>query len=606
MTKFKFPIKTLLFLTALFLCNSGARAQVFYNNGATVFMDYGSIVQANGGAENSNSGQLTNHGDFHISSNGAPGNLTLSNSAVTQGNGKYFVELDFINNASFTQDNSEVIMNSTSANQQITGTQSTVFHKLSLPSAGTPGLPVCSLTLNASADSLVSLTDRELSTGVNTFFVLSPDPSIVTNTTIPNSEGFVSSLAPGTLSRQTNTTSSYVFPVGSSVVLKRYRPVDITPNAAAASEYTVRFVNHDPDLDSYLRTTNDGIPCVVNDTFYHAILRPNGATPADIKLYYIASTDGNWTNMSHWRTTNTMWNDMSTANSGTSGLFSTLVRPSWLFANPGDPYVMTVIKPGTPTITCPGNVCSNNPLTTFSANSSTTGVNYNWTAPGGSTILNGQGTGAVNVNWNSPGQFIYVNASLTVNGTTCTSLFSDSCSVALTAAPNTNLTASANPLNELDYSFVDGTTPSATSWNWIFGDGSTSTQQNPGHLYGSPGVYTVYLSSSVNGCTDIDSMQVTVDYNETIVIPNVFTPDGDGINDELFITYKGIKEFNLLIYNRWGQKMYTAEGPNFHWDGKDPSGQYVTDGTYFYIITAKSYADKDYDLRGSLYVFKKK
>lgn len=605
MTKPYLPLKTTLFASAFFGICQLAGAQVLYNNGATVYMDYGAIVQANGGAENSNAGQLTNHGDFYITSNGAPGNLTLSNAAVTQGNGRYFVEQDFINNASFTQNNSEVLMNSTSANQQITGSQTTVFHKLSLPSAGTPGLPVCSLTLNASADSLVKLTDRELATGTNTFYVLSPDPTIVTNTTTPGSEGFVSSLAPGTLSRQTNTTSAYVFPVGSSVVQKRYRPVGITPNAAAANEYTVRFINHNPDLDAYLRSVNDGVQCVANDTFYHAILRPTGTTSADITLNYIASTDGSWTNMSQWRTTNNMWNDMSTTSSGTSGLFSTLVRPSWQFANPGDPYVMTILKPATPTISCPANVCSNNPLANFSASSTTTGVTYNWTAPGGSTIVTGQGTNAVNVNWNSPGQFIYVAATINVNGQSCSSLFRDSCTVTLTPAPNATFTQSANPLNELDLSFVDGTTPSATAWNWSFGDGSTSTVQNPEHMYSDPGTYTVYLAASNNGCTDIDSVQIVVDYNETISIPNVFSPNGDGVNDELFITYKGIKDFNILIYNRWGQKIFSTDGPNFHWDGKDPSGQYVTDGTYFYIITAKSYANKDYDLRGAVYVFRK-
>src|ERR1700741_1098460 len=138
MTKFYFPLKTVLIATAVFASVQLTNAQVFYNNGATVFMNTGSIVQANGGAENSNTGQLTNHGDFHITSNGGTGSLTLSNAAVTQGNGRYFVEQDFINNASFTQNNSEVIMNSTSANQLITGSQATTFHKLSLPSAATP------------------------------------------------------------------------------------------------------------------------------------------------------------------------------------------------------------------------------------------------------------------------------------------------------------------------------------------------------------------------------------------------------------------------------------------------------------------------------------
>ena len=600
-------------LAGLWLLSSPLYSQIFYNNGATVFISNGGLVQANGGAENANSGQLTNHGDYHINNLGTPnsGSLTLSSASTAQGNGKYYIEQDFINKATFTANNSEVLMNSTVSNQQITGSQVTTFHKLTLVSQNNNTvLPKVLMTINANVDSLLTLNDRELGTDVNTMFILNPDPNAVTNytaVTTPGTEGFVSSLAPGTLSRVSNATSAYLYPVGSSTNnLKRYRPVKITPTANAGSTYTARFVNHDADVDNYLRSTNDGVFCFANDTFYHAINRSAGTDPADVSIHYLASADGSWANMAQWRTTNNKWNDMNTVNAGpNAGVYSSLVRPAWAFANPGEPYVLTNLNPTRPTISCPTSVCNNNPAATFTASSSASNATYNWATPAGSTLVSGQGTGTANVNWNSPGQYIHVSSQIILYGHTCVSQFSDSCTVTVVAAPVANFSAAADPGNNFNYSFTDLTAPAASSWSWNFGDGYTSATQNPSHLYTIPGTHQVVLTASANGCTDMDTLTILVDYKDILVIPNVFTPDGDGINDELFVTHNGLKDFSITVYNRWGQKMYSSTGSNFHWDGKDTQGQYVSDGTYYYLVKATSLADKIYDVKGYLYVFRK-
>jgi len=600
----------LILVAGLITLTTSGFSQIFFNNGAVVQINTGAIVQVNGGAENANSGQMVNNGDMFITNLTIPaslsGDLTLSSLSTASGDGKYYVENNFVNNATFNQGLSEVVMNSKAANQLITGSVVTTFHDLTLPSNASPGNPVVTMTLDANVDDILSLTDRELATNVNIMSVTNPAVAAVTNTTTFGSEGFVSSLAPGTLSRVTNSTSTYVYPVGSSLVTKRYRPIEITPSAPVATTYVVRMANNDANVDGFNRATNDGVMCQANPLFFHAINRTNGATPADIKMYYVNSTDGTWSNMSHWRTTNSMWNDMAIITPAVAGGFSTLVRSGWLFANPGDPYIMTVMSPAQPSIVCPAAICSNEPNTTFSANSiDPTTTTYTWTAPSGSTITSGQNTSTVNVNWASTaGQYILVYA---MNSQGCRSSLADSCTVNVNTAPTAAFSSNVNTNNALNYSFSDLSIPTPPSQAWTFGDGGTGIGVNQNYTYTTPGSYNVILIiTDANGCRDTVSTSIVVDYEEGLLIPNVFTPNGDGINDEFFVTHKGFKDFALTIFNRWGQKLYTTEAASFRWDGRDPSGERVTDGTYFYVLTGTSLGGKEYDVHGSFYVFLKK
>jgi gliding motility-associated-like protein len=145
------------------------------------------------------------------------------------------------------------------------------------------------------------------------------------------------------------------------------------------------------------------------------------------------------------------------------------------------------------------------------------------------------------------------------------------------------------------YVFSD-LTAGGTSWAWDFGDGGTSTQQNPTHSFPTSGTYTVVVTvTNANGCTDTDTLIVIV--NEDFLLPNVFTPNGDGINDEFFITTSGLSEYKLEIYDRWGVKLFESAEPNVHWDGHTTSGAMCTDGTYYFILLAKS-PTQDYSTTG--------
>ncbi|MCX7955369.1 MAG: gliding motility-associated C-terminal domain-containing protein, partial [Bacteroidales bacterium] len=90
-------------------------------------------------------------------------------------------------------------------------------------------------------------------------------------------------------------------------------------------------------------------------------------------------------------------------------------------------------------------------------------------------------------------------------------------------------------------------------------------------------------------------------------VPNVFTPNGDGINDEFIRHGKSIEEFECRIYNRWGRKVYEWNDITKGWNGKiDGNKGEASPGVYYYIIKAKDKKGKNYDLNGYFYLLKEK
>ena len=71
-------------------------------------------------------------------------------------------------------------------------------------------------------------------------------------------------------------------------------------------------------------------------------------------------------------------------------------------------------------------------------------------------------------------------------------------------------------------------------------------------------------------------------------IPNVFTPNGDQVNDLFFLKTSNLEQISLLIYDRWGNKVVemTSDSGNVAWDGKNQESKDLSEGTYFYVIKA--------------------
>ncbi len=127
----------------------------------------------------------------------------------------------------------------------------------------------------------------------------------------------------------------------------------------------------------------------------------------------------------------------------------------------------------------------------------------------------------------------------------------------------------------------------ATSWAWDFGDGMTSALANPTHTYEATGTYIVTLSiTTAEGCIAQVIHGPYVILSPELFIPNVFSPNGDGINDVFFANYTGDQSFNLQVYDRWGVIQYTSRNKTKGWEGKNAKNIDVTEGVYYYKLTA--------------------
>ncbi|HLG02475.1 MAG TPA: nidogen-like domain-containing protein [Bacteroidia bacterium] len=141
-------------------------------------------------------------------------------------------------------------------------------------------------------------------------------------------------------------------------------------------------------------------------------------------------------------------------------------------------------------------------------------------------------------------------------------------------------------------------TPGSTSWFWDFGDGSTSTLQNPTHAYATDSLYTVSLTVLVgNGCsatlTQVYLVESEILWPE-VTAPNVVTPGSDGKNDFLeFVNLTAYNDCQLKIYDRWGALVYETGNYRNDWQPN------VVDGVYYYLLKVPG---KEEQLRGFFHV----
>ena len=212
----------------------------------------------------------------------------------------------------------------------------------------------------------------------------------------------------------------------------------------------------------------------------------------------------------------------------------------------------------------------------------TPGYTYNWTPGGlGTDTLDNIGTG------------MYTVLVTDVNG--CTAIDS----IFVSETPNFTVDFSLSPssgIAPLNVSFTNNSTNCVTYY-WDFGNGDTSTVQHPSSLtYTTDSTYTVTLiACNAGGCCDTVTHTIIVETNSICSFANVFTPNGDGMNDVFEVDCERIVEFNIVIFNRWGNKMFESNDINNSWDGEN-----APDGTYFYIIKAIGLDDIVWDKQGSV------
>ena len=136
--------------------------------------------------------------------------------------------------------------------------------------------------------------------------------------------------------------------------------------------------------------------------------------------------------------------------------------------------------------------------------------------------------------------------------------------------------------------FTDQSTGGTVEWFWAFGDNGTSTSPNPVWVYQDTGTYTVMqiVSGPGGACPDTAYSDVVISAELLMWIPNTFSPNGNGTNDEfipVFSEISYIKDFEMLVFDRWGNLIYKTVDPNTGWDGTCKNNKVEID-TYVYKV----------------------
>ncbi|MBS1651394.1 MAG: gliding motility-associated C-terminal domain-containing protein [Bacteroidetes bacterium] len=223
--------------------------------------------------------------------------------------------------------------------------------------------------------------------------------------------------------------------------------------------------------------------------------------------------------------------------------------------------------------------------TTLNASSSSTNALYNWNGP---NIISGANSQNPVVGTSGIYTLVVTDAASGCSSTQTISVVNSSIVAQYTA----DVTSGQSPLN---VTFTN-TSIGATTYSWSFGNGAGSSQTDPSTVYNAPGNYTVVLLASNGACAASQTLEIVVK-PALGIIPQIFTPNGDGHNDTF--TIMGLLESypnaSLQVFNRWGNMVYSSKPYQNNWNGTSNVNDAVgsgklPSGTYFYILLLN---DKD-------------
>ena len=347
------------------------------------------------------------------------------------------------------------------------------------------------------------------------------------------------------------------------------------PATAGAGSYVIKYVISGACADS---STTTIVVNAVPNTAINAVgnLCTNGSP-----INLTAATNGG------------VWSGIGITNSST-GVFDPTVSGAGTFTIK---YVIGGSCPDSSTVTITVN---QTPVVTFSA-TPTSGcapvcVNFTDNSTGSCSTINwtfGDGNSSTSTNplhcYTTSGAY---DVTMTCNNNGC--IGSNTINSMITVNPTPIASFTMNPSGDIlpntTVNFTN-TSTSGSSITWNFGDPLSGIQNGsilsaPTHTYADTGSYCVTLIAQEAGCTDSVQKCFEVFSQISIVVPNTFTPNGDGKNDLFFIKTTGIASLTCDIFDRWGVKVYTLEGIGGTWNGTTNKGAKASSGTYYYVLNA--------------------
>jgi len=214
------------------------------------------------------------------------------------------------------------------------------------------------------------------------------------------------------------------------------------------------------------------------------------------------------------------------------------------------------------------------------------GLSYHW------NFGNGLSSSAMNPNhiFNQSGNYQVSLTVTTAQG--CSAIYNGHNTVYVYPQPiagfsvNPELVTTTNPMiNIFDES------QGAISWHYDLGDGQSKTDRNPSNVYPNEGDYLIIQTvTNEFGCTDTAHFRLKSEPSISFYVPNAFTPNGDGSNDEFRAYGLNIQQFRMEIYNRWGELVFESNNIEKGWNGRlfnNPELNISQMDVYAYVIYVK-------------------
>lgn len=195
------------------------------------------------------------------------------------------------------------------------------------------------------------------------------------------------------------------------------------------------------------------------------------------------------------------------------------------------------------------------------------------------------GCGQVTHTYNASGNYLVAYAVTSPEG--CVATASLATDIVVHPTPEASFDVSSSTIVVGDEVDLINNSTNADTWDWQVNSQSISNDFSPTHTFNLIGEHSVLLiASNAFGCIDSAMLWLEVETDFTLYVPNAFTPDGDGLNDVFLpiIDEHHRDDYMLLIYNRWGQVIYSADNASVGWDGYGKGNRPVQDGVYVWKL----------------------
>lgn len=231
-------------------------------------------------------------------------------------------------------------------------------------------------------------------------------------------------------------------------------------------------------------------------------------------------------------------------------------------------------------------------------------ASYSWDIEGHTTLNDSTTSYCFTNNGNS---HELIDISLTVSSTQgCVSTVTKPNYISLYPQPIADFAYSPYEISEYNPEVIfENLSSNASSAVWNFGDGNISTNWSPIYTYQNPGSFLVDLIvKNSHGCTNQIAKELVIQPEFQVWIPNTFFPFGNR-NKVFTVKGFGINTFKMMIFNRWGELIYTTDNMFAGWNGvPNGSNTVAQTGTYVYKIKVSDFNGKEYDYVGQVNLMK--